>query len=112
MFWQRHDLEPRSAGGCYDGGFLEASVNGGAFTAVNAGVANPAYDGALQSGNPGAPQAAWCGTRDYVRTAVDLAPYAGQSVRFRFRLTSDSSVNRPNGWMVDNVSVQQCVAAP
>jgi hypothetical protein len=112
VFWQRHDLEPRSAGGCYDGGFLEASVNGGAFTAVNAGVANPAYDGALQSGNPGAPQAAWCGTRDYVRTAVDLAPYAGQSVRFRFRLTSDSSVNRPNGWMVDNVSVQQCVAAP
>lgn len=112
VFWQRHDLEPRSGGGCWDGGFLEVSANGGAFTAVTSGVANPTYDGALGSGNPAAPQAAWCGTRGYIRTAVDLAPYAGQSLRFRFRLTSDDSVNRPNGWMIDNVRVQQCSTAP
>jgi hypothetical protein len=111
VFWQRHDLEPRSAGGCWDGGFLEVSANGGAFTAVTSGVANPPYDGALGTGNPAAPQAAWCGTRAYIRTAVDLAPYAGQSLRFRFRLTSDDSVNRPNGWMIDNVRVQQCGSA-
>lgn len=112
VFWQQHDLEPRDASRCYDGGFLEVSANGGAFAAINAGISNPPYDGPLQSGNPAAPQAAWCGTRAYIRTAVDLAPYAGQSVRFRFRLTSDASVNRPNGWMVDNVAVQQCVVAP
>jgi subtilisin family serine protease len=112
VFWQRHDLEPRSGGGCWDGGFLEVSANGGAFTAVASGVANPPYDGALAGSNPAAPQAAWCGTRDYIRTAVDLTPYAGQSLRFRFRLTSDSFENRPNGWMIDNVRVQQCSTAP
>ncbi|MBE5315818.1 MAG: S8 family serine peptidase [Xanthomonadales bacterium] len=112
VFWQRHDLEPRSGGGCWDGGFLEVSANGGAFTAVTSGIANPPYDGALAGSNPATPQAAWCGTRDYVRTAVDLAPYAGQSLRFRFRLTSDDSANRPNGWMIDNVRVQQCSTAP
>ncbi|WP_218121257.1 S8 family serine peptidase [Aquimonas voraii] len=112
VFWQRHDMEPRSGGGCWDGGFLEVSANDGPFTAVTSGVANPPYDGALGSGNPATPQTAWCGTRDYIRTAVDLAPYAGQNVRFRFRLTSDGSVNRPNGWMVDNVRVQQCTTVP
>lgn len=112
VFWQRHDMEPRSGGGCWDGGFLEASVNGGAFAPISSGVANPPYDGALGSGNPAAPQPAWCGTRDYIRTAVDLAPYAGQNLRIRFRITTDGSVNRPNGWMVDNVSVQQCVVSP
>jgi hypothetical protein len=112
VFWQRHDLEPRSGGGCWDGGFLEVSANGGAFTAITSGVANPPYDGALTGSNPATPQSAWCGTRDYVRTAVDLAPYAGQSVRFRFRLTSDDSDNRPNGWMIDNVRAQQCRTAP
>lgn len=112
VFWQQHDMEPRSGGGCWDGGFLEASVGGGAFAAINSGIANPGYDGALGSGNPATPQAAWCGTRAYIRTAVDLTPFAGQSVRFRFRATSDGSVNRPNGWMVDNVTVQQCAITP
>lgn len=111
VFWQRHDLEPRS-GGCWDGGFLEISINSGPFAAINTGITNPPYDGPLGSGNPAAPQGAWCGPRDYIRTAVDLSQNAGQNVRFRFRLTSDGSVNRPNGWMVDNVSVQQCVTAP
>lgn len=107
VFWQRHNMEPRT-GGCWDGGLLEVSVGGGAFTPITSGIANPPYDGPFGSGNPAAPLSGWCGTRPYIRTAVDLSPYANQSVRIRFRTTSDGSVNLPDGWIVDDIVVQQC----
>ena len=42
---------------------------------------------------------------------VSLDAYAGQNVSFRFRLGSDSSVGRvPDGFYLDDVTVQSCVA--
>ncbi len=38
---------------------------------------------------------------------VDVSSYAGQIVKFRFRLGSDSSVSR-EGWYIDDVKVQSC----
>ena len=42
------------------------------------------------------------------KAVVDIDAYAGQTVRFRFRLGTDSSVSR-EGWYVDDVAVQACI---
>ena len=43
---------------------------------------------------------------------IDLAPWAGQTVQFRFRATSDGSQGRaPDGWYLDDITVQGCVTA-
>ena len=38
---------------------------------------------------------------------VDLTPYAGQTVKFRFRLGSDTGSGR-EGWYVDDIQVTSC----
>ncbi len=42
------------------------------------------------------------------KEVVNLDAYAGQTVRFRFRLGTDSSVSR-EGWYIDDVAVQTCI---
>jgi hypothetical protein len=42
-----------------------------------------------------------------LKSVVDLDAYAGQTARFRFRLGTDSSVER-EGWYLDDVYVQSC----
>ncbi|UXI69850.1 S8 family serine peptidase [Tahibacter amnicola] len=113
QFQSDQTLESRS-GGCWDGGFIEVSTDGTTFTAVpgSAMLTDP-LNGPLGNGNPAAPSPAWCGDpQAYLKSVVDLSAYAGQSVKIRFRMTSDTSVGRmPHGWYVDNIKVQSCQAA-
>lgn len=100
-------LENNGAAACWDGGFMEASVNGGAFTAIpSANVLNDPYYGPLGSGQP-----AWCSIAavDYnaLGTLIDLSAWAGSSVQLRWRVTTDTSV-ADEGWYVDDVRVQVC----
>ncbi len=109
-FWHVANLEPNTPN-CYDGGILEVSNNGGStWTQVPAGsILTGGYQGAVSTccSNPLAGLQAWCGTGTYTYSVADLSSYAGQSVQFRFRLGSDSSVSNP-GWSVDDVVVQSC----
>ena len=50
---------------------------------------------------------AWCNATAYFNTIADVSAYAGQTVQFRMRLGSDSSVS-DSGWDVDDVTVQSC----
>jgi hypothetical protein len=111
VFWDYQSMEDRT-GGCYDGALLEISTdNGTTWTQLQNPVLplNP-YDGPLASGNPAAPAPAWCGDpQDWTRNIVSMDAFAGQTVRFRFRVTSDGSVDRPNGgWFVDDMRIQGC----
>jgi hypothetical protein len=108
VFSQRIGLEPRSGGGCWDAGILEVSTDGGViFTQITAGITGVPYTGAIQGTTPTVQ--GWCGNATaHQTTAVDLAPYAGQTVQFRFKLTSDSSVSVGDGWNIDDVKVQTC----
>lgn len=112
IFQSDQTLEDRT-GGCWDGGFIEVSTDGGTnFTALpgTAMLTDP-YDGPIGDGaNPAAGQNAWCGDpQAYLRSIVDLTAFAGQTVRVRFRMTTDDSVGRvPHGWYIDNYSVQSC----
>ncbi len=102
----------------FDGGVLEMSINGGAFTdIITAGgvVVSGGYTGTISPsfGNPLAGRSAWTGDSggDWVTTSINLpAGTAGQSVAFRFRMGSDSSVSGL-GWWVDTFRLerQSCV---
>ena len=43
----------------------------------------------------------------YTSTQIDLTSLAGQSVRFRFRMGTDSTVT-DEGWWIDDVRMYQC----
>jgi len=103
----------------FDGGVVEASIDGGAFNDVtSAGVGGTfvagtqGYTGAISTSfssaiggrqaftgaNPG-------GFGTYVTTTVQFgAALQGKSVRFRWRMASDTTVSG-TGWRVDNVQV-------
>lgn len=108
------NLEPRAAGGCYDGGLLDISTNNGStWTQIgNDKLLTDPYTGAANAG-PASGAQVWCGTRAYKNAMVDLNSYAGQTVRLRFRASTDSSTGlAPHGWYVDDIRVQSCQSAP
>jgi len=113
QFWHKRDMEP-NAPGCYDGGILEVSTNGGSsWTQLDApDLLTDPYNGPVNStfGNPLAGLNAWCDVQDWTDSIVDVTAYAGQNVQFRFRLGSDESVSH-DGWYLDDVKVQSCVVS-
>jgi hypothetical protein len=114
QFQQFVDIENNGAAACYDGGVLEISVDGGAFTQIpNSQLLVGPYRGAVSGSfsNPLAGLQAWCGAAlPFSRVVVDLASYAGHNAQFRFRLGSDTSQAR-EGWYIDDVKVQGCSAS-
>ncbi len=109
-FWNRYDLETNGVS-CFDAALLEISSDHGAswqpLTARR--LLNQPTTGTIVSlyGNPLGGLQGWCGQKDWSQAWVDLNDYAGQTVRFRFRLGSDSSTASP-GWWVDDFRVQSC----
>jgi hypothetical protein len=112
QFWNYQSLESRASGGCWDGGSLEISTDGGKnwMPIQSAELLSDPYDGALVSStNPVYPANVWCGDpQDWLKSVVQLDAYAGQQVQFRFRLGSDTSISR-EGWYIDDLQVQGCV---
>jgi bacillopeptidase F (M6 metalloprotease family) len=106
QFWNWQQMEP-SFGGCWDGGVVEISTNGGStWTPLPTSLMlTDPYDGPVTGLGD---LEGWCGDpQDWLNSVVNLDAYAGQTARFRFRLGSDSSVSR-EGWYVDDVKVQSC----
>lgn len=114
-FWSHQTLEDR-IGGCYDGVLLEISTDDGiSWSQVPDGqLLVGGYDGPISSAfnNPARGKQAWCGDpRDWTRSVVGLDGYAGETVRVRFRLTTDSSTGRvPEGFYLDDVRIQSCAS--
>lgn len=116
QFWNDQTIEDQTSGtACWDGGILEVSDDGGSSWTQVAGSALlvGAYTGEVGSGfdNPLTGLQAWCGDpRPWENFIVDIDAYAGQTVQFRWRLGTDESVGRPDGWHVDDIVVQSCAA--
>jgi bacillolysin len=109
------EFENGSGSSTYDGGVLEYSTNGGSVWNDAAGLidAGKGYGGTVNSccGNPLAGRSAFVKSSfGYTGTRLSLASLAGQSVKFRFRIGTDSSVSSL-GWYVDNVSFYTCVSS-
>jgi hypothetical protein len=112
-------MEAESGTSAYDGGVLEMSVNGGAFsdiiaaggTFVSGGYSHTSINTGF--GNPLLPsRPTWSGNSNgFVTTVVNLpASASGQSVVLRWRIGTDSSVSA-QGWRVDTVRVSQRTCA-
>jgi hypothetical protein len=112
QYWNYQDLEPNGSD-CWDAGILEISTDDGvSWTQLDDTVLEThPYDGIVTSGssNPLAGDPGWCGAPEpWKRSVVVLDDYAGETVRFRFRLGTDVAVGEP-GWDIDDVLVQSCV---
>jgi len=107
-FWSYQEIED-SGSGCYDAGIVEVTTDGGSTWSQvpDTAMTTVPYDGPVSSSysNPIAGQDGWCGDpRDWTLYEADLSAWAGQTVQFRFRMATDSSVGR-EGWYVDDVRV-------
>lgn len=112
----------------YDGGVLEIATGAGGFAdilAAGGSFAAGGYTSTIDTGfgNPLAGRSAWSGSANaaYTTTTVNLpSSLAGQSVRFRFRLGSDTStVASGTTWRIDSLVLQSsgsscasCAVAP
>ncbi|WP_165821227.1 M4 family metallopeptidase [Nocardioides gansuensis] len=98
----------------YDGGVLEYSVAGGAWQDAAALIASGGYTGTISGGfdNPLGGRQAFVGeSNGYGSTLVDLSGLAGQPVRFRWRIGTDSMVGDA-GWFIDDLAIYRCDAPP
>jgi hypothetical protein len=106
----------------FDGGVLEISspnINAGEFTdvtnaAVGGSFTSGGYTDTLNSGSALASRQAWTGNSGgYLTTVANLGPHvAGQTIKLRFRMSTDSSTGGP-GWRVDSVSLNDgSICAP
>ncbi len=115
-FFNAVNVETNTDGGCWDGGLLEISTNGGAsFTQIlGAALLTQPYIGNAPSANPLSGMPVWCGAAvPWKANVVDLSAYAGQSVNLRWRLGTDNAVGlAPDGWRLDDIVVRGCEAAP
>jgi bacillolysin len=99
------------AGTVYDGGVLEYSMDGGAWTDAGSLIQVNGYDGTIDSGwgNPlGGRQAFGMDSHGYISSRVNLSSMAGHEVRFRWRMGLDSGVY-DWGWWIDDVAIYNCV---
>jgi bacillolysin len=94
----------------WDGGWVEYKSGAGPWTTL---TPEGGYPGTIRSTAPADnPQkghpAFIAGTRGYTSARFSLAGLAGQAVRLRFRIASDSS-GAGDGWFIDDVRVYRCV---
>jgi hypothetical protein len=110
QFWNYQAIED-DVSSCWDGGLLELSTDGGqTWRSMSNQLLTDPYDGPVSTvwENPLGGQPAWCGDpQDWLNSIIDLSDFAGQTIRFRFRLGTDQSVSR-EGWYVDDVMIQAC----
>jgi hypothetical protein len=98
----------------YDGGVIEYSVNNGPWLDAGGLITHNGYNGTLSSsfGNPLGGRAAFVAeSYGYRSTRLDLTSLAGQNVRFRYRIGTDSSVSNL-GWFIDDVRIYACRLNP
>jgi hypothetical protein len=95
-----------------DGGWLEYSLDGGSnwFDAGSMIDSGLDYNGSISvpTDNPNAGHVAYIDkSHGYVSTRLDLSSHAGQSIKFRWRVSTDSG-GRALGWVVDDVQIYMC----
>jgi hypothetical protein len=104
------------AGLFYDGGFIILSDDSGSTWDVAdcSSCGGLGYGGTIATGL-GSSMAGHDGFVDtsfgFATTQLDLAAYAGQSIRVGFRTSSDDSVG-DFGWLLDDVRIFTCVPPP
>ncbi|KAA3638239.1 MAG: hypothetical protein DWP95_13050, partial [Proteobacteria bacterium] len=105
-FWHKHDFE--AGNDYYDGGVLEISTDNGLnWSDLGAQITQNGYNGTLNGGY-GQPLGARSAFVDKLGTfqqvIVDLSGFANQTVRFRWRMGTDSGVGAGD-WQIDDLLI-------
>lgn len=105
LFWHWMEAEDDLNGTAWDGGIVEASIDGGAWVQIapDGGypytiIANPA-----SPFEPGTP--CFSGSFGWAQARFDLTGLAGELVELRLRFGSDGAVTR-EGWHIDDPSIE------
>lgn len=87
-----------------DGGYVQISVDGGAWTVMmpSSGLDYDDSSPAAYPGGAGIPL--FTGTSGWKTETADLTPYKGHNVRFRFVFGADAATQN-SGWFLDNFRV-------
>lgn len=103
-FWHWIDAEDSATypGTGYDGGFVEVSVEGGAWQQITpvGGYSHTARAGAQSPYTAGTPF--FSGTHGWEEVVLDLAAFEGYDLKLRFRFGSDGNTGG-EGWYIDDV---------
>jgi bacillolysin len=95
----------------YDGGVLEYSADGGAWTDAGPLLTFGGYNGRLYGTTQVEPlagrRAFTAESNGYIMTKATLSSLKGQSVRLRFRIGSDAQFGDV-GWFIDDIRIYQC----
>ncbi|MGQ9555428.1 MAG: S8 family serine peptidase [Anaerolineae bacterium] len=111
----RHSYDFEASGGWlgyfyFDGGVLEYSLDGGSTWADAGSLADyNGYGGTIDaagfSDNPLQGRSAFVGrSNGYISTRLELTSLAGNNVRFRFRIGTDSGTEN-YGWFIDDIRI-------
>ena len=110
LFWHWIDAEDQTTNTAWDGGIVEASVDGGAWFQITPDggypyriIANPASP--FPAGTP-----CFSGTFDWSQVRFDLTGLSGDQVQLRFRFGSDGYVTQ-EGWYIDDVTIEGSLSA-
>lgn len=103
-FWTWGAIEQSSSTQAWDGAIVELSVNGGAFNRINPvdNYSHTTIGGYSHPWPAGTP--CWSGNFGWVLKEFDLASYADNSIRLRFRFGTDNSVTY-EGWYIDDILI-------
>jgi Zn-dependent metalloprotease len=94
----------------YDGGIVEIKVGDAPWRGLGGLFTHGKYNGTIAKGygNPLAGKRAFSGnSRGWAGARVDLSPFAGKSVKVRFRMASDRQVGS-RGWYIDDIRIYAC----
>ncbi len=105
-FWHKHNFESGNA--YYDGSVLEISTdNGQSWLDLGSVITQNGYNGTLNGGygQPLGVRPAFVGSvGTFQQVIVDLTSYANQTVRFRWRMGTDSGYGAGD-WLIDDIVI-------
>lgn len=92
----------------YDGGVLEASIDGGTtWTDMQNNIVSGGYIATMDASTILSGRNAWSGgsNNKFIKTKVNLLPYANKNLKIRFRFSSDVGTNL-EGWYLDDIAIK------
>jgi immune inhibitor A len=104
-FWHWIQAEDDANQTAWDGGIVEASVDGGPWVQItpDGGYPYTIIPNPASPFIPGTP--CYSGSADWSEARFDLSGLSGNQVRLRFRFGSDGAVTR-EGWYIDDISLE------
>jgi len=111
-----HKSEDNGPGACWDTSSIETSSDGTTFSYLDAThMLTDPYNGNASNDTPVGSRKGWCyvgpgGSAAPSHSIVDVGAFAGQNLKFRVRMVTDSNTiaPAPSGFVMDNFKVDVC----